>query len=94
MTESIEEDLAPPQGVESYEFAPANDPQGGAVVLSANGAPVLRATPHLATAEAVAFRRASMLRARGTIALVVLVLVFLAYAWREGAPTQRLPARR
>ena len=93
LTESIEGDVAPLQGVESYEFAPPTDPQGGPVVLRANGSPVLRATPHLATVEAVAFRRASMLRARGTIALVILVIVFLAYAWRDRhALTQRLLA--
>jgi signal transduction histidine kinase len=62
-------------------------------VLTSNGAPVLRAIPHLATTEEIGFRRAAMLRARGTIALVILVIVFLAYAWRDRhALTQRLLA--
>jgi len=52
-------------------------------VLSADGRPILRALPRLATAEEVSFRSASMLRARGSVALVILALGFLLYAWRE-----------
>jgi len=83
LTESIDERLAPTQGVASYEFSPASDPRGGPVVLSEKGAPVLRAVPRVATAEEVSFRRASMLRARGAVILVILALAFLIYAWRE-----------
>src|SRR5205085_5064362 len=93
LTESLNDQLAPAQGVASYEFSPPQNVRGGPVVLSASGGPVLRAAPHLATAEEVGFRRASMLRARGTIALVLLVLAFLAYAWRaRHALLQRLLA--
>src|SRR5207248_6629712 len=75
----------------SYSFAPPDSVRGGPVVLTSNGAPVLRAMPHLATAEEIGFRRASMLRARGTIALVIFVIAFLAYAWRDRhALAQRL----
>src|SRR2546423_8658843 len=83
LTEPLGERLAPAQGVASYEFSPPNNMRGGPVVLSSNGFPVLRATPHLATAEEVGFRRASMLRARGTVALVLFLIAFLAYAWRD-----------
>lgn len=83
LTESLDERLAPAQGVSSYEFAPAANARGGPVVLSANGKPLLRALPRLATAEEVRFRRASMLRARGALALIILALAFLVYAWRE-----------
>ena len=93
LTQSVEEDLAPSQGVESYDFSPPADSRGGPIVLSVKGVPVLRAIPHLATAESAAFRRASMLRARGAIALVILVIVFLGYAWRDRhALLQRLLA--
>ena len=83
LTESLDQNLAITQGVASYEFSRPENLGGGPVVLSANGAPILRAIPHLATAGEVGFRRASMLRARGTIALVVLVLAFLGFAWRD-----------
>ena len=93
LTESLEGDVAPGQGVDSYDFAPPADPRSGPVVLSVKGVPVLRAMPHLATAESIAFRRASMLRAKGTIALVILVIAFLGYAWRgRHALLQRLLA--
>ena len=83
LTESVDERLAPAQGVASYEFSPPSNARGGPVVLSANGKPILRALPRLATADEVRFRRASMLRARGAVALVILALAFLVYAWRE-----------
>ena len=93
LTETVSERLATAQGVELYDFAPAQNAGGGLVVLTSNGAPVLRAMPRLATAEEIGFRRASMLRARGAIALVLLVVVFLGYAWRERrALVQRLLA--
>lgn len=83
LTESVDELLAPAQGVSSYEFSPPGNARGGPVVLSANGKPILRALPRLATADEARFRRASTLRARGAIALTVLLLAFLVYAWRE-----------
>ena len=91
LTESVQDQVAPAQGAASYSFAPPDSVRGGPVVLTSNGAPVLRAMPHLATAEEIGFRRASMLRARGTIALVIFVIAFLAYAWRDRhALAQRL----
>ncbi|MFL5637420.1 MAG: ATP-binding protein [Gemmatimonadaceae bacterium] len=83
LTESVNAQLAQSQGVASYDLAPGSDVRGGAVVLSANGAPILRALPRLATVEEASFRRASMLRARGTLVLIILALAFLAYAWRD-----------
>lgn len=83
LTESVGARLAPAQGVSSYDFAPPANTRGGPAVLTSNGAPILRALPHLATADEVGFRNASMLRARGTIALVILVLAFLVYAWKD-----------
>ncbi len=83
LTESVGARLAPAQGVSSYDFSPATNTRGGPVMLTANGAPILRALPQLATADEVRFRNASMLRARGTIALVILVLAFLVYAWKD-----------
>jgi two-component system nitrogen regulation sensor histidine kinase NtrY len=83
LTQSVDSRLAPSQGVASYEFAPLADASGGAVVLSHKGAPLVRALPRLATSEEIRFRGASMLRARGTVALIILVLAFLVYAWRD-----------
>ena len=83
LTESVADRLGPAQGVASYEFSPSANTRAGPVVLSANGRPVLRALPRLATADEVSFRRASRLRARGAVALVILVLLFLFYAWLE-----------
>src|SRR5450759_5753557 len=83
LTEAGDERLAPAQGVASYEFSPSSNARGGPAVLSANGNPILRALPRLATADEVRFRRASMLRARGAVGLVILALAFLVYAWRE-----------
>ncbi len=83
LTNSLEDQLAPSQGVASYSFAPPESLRGGPVVLASSGAPVLRAMPHLATAGEIGFRRASMLRARGTVGLVILIIAFLAYVWRD-----------
>jgi signal transduction histidine kinase len=83
LTESLDSRVAPVQGVDSYDFAPPQDARGGPVVLSYRGQPVLRALPRLADTGEVRFRSASTLRARGTIALVIFVLAFLAYAWRN-----------
>ena len=93
LTASVESQLAPVEGVESYDFSGPENSSFGEVVLSNNSSPLLRAVPHLATAEAIRFGRASMLRARGTMGLGVLLLVFLAYAWRvRHALTRRLMA--
>jgi len=83
LTESVDEQLALAQDVASYEFSPPAIARGGPVVLSANGKPILRSLARLATADEVSFRRASMLRARGAVALVILALAFLVFAWRE-----------
>lgn len=83
LVESLDSLLAPLQGVASYEFAPPGDSRGGPVVLTYGGKAILRALPRLAAPAEVRFRRAAMLRARGTIALVVLALAFLVYAWRD-----------
>src|SRR5438270_151836 len=83
LTGTLNERVAPAQGVTSYDFAPPTSLRGGPIVLVSDGAPMLRAIPKLATAEEVGFRRASMLRARGTIVLVLLTLIFLGVAWRD-----------
>ena len=83
LTESVADRLAPAEGVASYEFSQPASARGGPVVVSADGRPILRALPRLATADEVSFRSASMLRARGAVALVILTLGFLVYAWRE-----------
>src|SRR6202022_1607309 len=79
LTESLASRVRPRQAGASYEFAPPEDARAGPVVLSYRGKPILRALPRLAEAGEVRFRRASMLRARGTIALVILALAFLVY---------------
>jgi len=83
LTESVEARLAPGQGVAAYEFSPPQNARGGPVVLAANRTAILRASPRLATAGEIQFRRASMLRARGTVALLILVIGFLVYSWRD-----------
>jgi two-component system, NtrC family, nitrogen regulation sensor histidine kinase NtrY len=83
LTESLDSRVAPLEGVASYDFAPPSDLRGGPVVLSYQRRAVLRALPRLAEGGEVSFRRAAMLRARGTISLVIFVLAFLFYAWRD-----------
>jgi len=83
LTQSVDSRLAPTQGVASYEFAPLADPRDGPLVISYKGAPLVRVLPRLATGEEIRFRRAAMLRARGTVALVIFTLAFLVYAWRN-----------
>ncbi|MFN2636599.1 MAG: ATP-binding protein [Gemmatimonadaceae bacterium] len=83
LTESLDSRLAPNQGVSSYAFAPPGNANGGAVVLSYHKRPILRATPRLAPVEEVRFRRAATLRARGAAVLVIGVLAFLVFAWRN-----------
>jgi two-component system nitrogen regulation sensor histidine kinase NtrY len=83
LTQSLESRVAPLQGVASYEFAPPGDAAGGPVVLSYQGKPILRALPRLAEPGEMQFRSAAMLRARGIVALVIFVLAFLVYAWRD-----------
>ncbi|HST06887.1 MAG TPA: hypothetical protein VLJ83_01865, partial [Gemmatimonadaceae bacterium] len=93
LTGSVDSRLSTTGAVSSYDFAPATNAAGGPVVLSVNGRPLLRAAPVLATAEEVRFRQAAMLRARGAIALMILVLVFLFFAWRDRhSLTERLLA--
>ena len=83
LAQSVDSRLAPTQGVASYEFSALNDSRGGPVVLSYRGAPLVRVLPRLATGEEIRFRKAAMLRAKGTVALVVFALAFLVYAWRD-----------
>ena len=83
LTGSVDSRIAPAQGVASYEFAALSDTSGGPLVVSYKGTPLARVLPRLATSEEIRFRRAAMLRARGTIALVVLALGFLVYGWRD-----------
>ena len=72
LTQSMDSLVAAAQGVASYEFAPVADPRGGPFVIAYKGAPLARVIPRLATGGEIGFRRAAMLRARGTIALVIL----------------------
>jgi two-component system, NtrC family, nitrogen regulation sensor histidine kinase NtrY len=83
LTQSVDSRLAPDQGIASFEFAPLSDPRGGPVVLPYKGRPLVRVLPHLAASEEIRFRRAATLRARGAVVLVILVLAFLVYAWRN-----------
>ncbi len=83
LTQSVDSRIAPVQGVASYEFAPLTDAGSGRLVISYKGTPLVRVLPRLATSEETGFRRAAMLRARGTIAVVILALAFLVYAWRD-----------
>lgn len=82
-TQTLENLLATQQGVTGYDFSPPANARGGPIVLTDGNAPVVRAIPRLATPEEMRFRRASSFRARGTIALVILSLVFLFFAWRN-----------
>jgi two-component system nitrogen regulation sensor histidine kinase NtrY len=82
LTQTLEQMLATQQGVTGYDFSPPENARGGPVVLTVNNAPIVRAVPRLATPEEMRFRSASSLRARGTIVLVILLLVFLFFAWR------------
>ncbi|HEX6628583.1 MAG TPA: ATP-binding protein [Gemmatimonadaceae bacterium] len=83
LTETLENQLAAEQGVTGYDFSPASDVRGGPPVLVVNKTPVVRAVPRLATPEEVRFRRAATFRARGTVALVILLVAFLFFAWRS-----------
>ncbi len=82
LTQTLEQMLATQQGVTGYDFSPPENARAGPVVLTVNNAPIVRAVPRLATPEEMRFRSASSLRARGTIVLVILLLVFLFFAWR------------
>ena len=82
LTTTLEQRLANEEGVTGYDFSPPSDTNGGPVVMTANNTPILRAIPKLATAEELRFRRAATFRARGTVALVILALAFLFFAWR------------
>ena len=82
LTESVGAELARTQSGTAYEFSSPEKSAGGPVVLALNDNPLLRAQPQLATPEEVRFRGAAMLRARGAIGLVLLVLAFLVFAWR------------
>ena len=91
LVRAVDAYLAPLEGVSSYELAPPEDTTGGVVVLAYQGKPILRARPQLAAVAEVEFRRALMLRTRGIAGLVVLLLAFLIYAWRDRhALAQRL----
>src|SRR3954463_8587046 len=83
LTESVDSRLSATRAVTSYDLSPASNTRGGPVALSFQGRPILRALARLATADEIRFRQASMLRARGTIALVVLSLAFLFFTWRN-----------
>ncbi|MEP6858067.1 MAG: hypothetical protein ABI994_06745, partial [Gemmatimonadales bacterium] len=82
LAQSIDSRLAPAQGVASYKFSALDDRRGGPV-LSYRGSPLVRVLPELATSGETRFRRAAMLRARGTVALVIFALAFFVFAWRD-----------
>ena len=91
LTQSVDSLLALSQGVASYEFAPLGDARDSTVVVPYKGAPLVRVLPRLAAGDQIRFRRAATLRARGTVVLVILMLAFLVYAWRDRrALAQRL----
>jgi two-component system, NtrC family, nitrogen regulation sensor histidine kinase NtrY len=91
LTQSVDSLLALSQGVASYDFSPLAAERPGTVVVSHTGTPLVRVLPRLAASEEIRFRRAAMLRARGTVALVLLTFAFLVYAWRDRrALTERL----
>ena len=83
LTQSMDSVVAAAQGVASYEFAPVAEPGGGQLLIAYRGTPLVRVRPRLATTGEIGFRRAATLRARGTIALVILSIAFLVYAWRD-----------
>ena len=82
LTPSLAARLATSQAVTSYRFSPPDSARDGPVVLFADGKPLLRALPQLATPGEIQFRRAAMLRARGAIVLAILIVAFLVVAWR------------
>ncbi|HEY1952216.1 MAG TPA: ATP-binding protein [Gemmatimonadaceae bacterium] len=93
LTESVTNRLSSTESVSSYDLSPPSVSSGGPVVLWVDGKPVLRARPELATPEESRFRQAAMVRARGTVALIILGLVFLYFAWRDRhSLTERLLA--
>jgi two-component system nitrogen regulation sensor histidine kinase NtrY len=83
LTQALDVQVAGSQGVASYEFSPARDARSGQIMIAYKGGPLVRVLPRLATSEEVRFRRAATLRARGTVALIILSLAFLVYAWRD-----------
>ncbi len=83
LAQSMDSLVAAAQGVASFEFAPVADSRGGQLMIAYKGAPLVRVRPRLATTGEIRFRRAAMLRARGTVALIILTLAFLIYAWRD-----------
>ncbi len=83
LTQSLTSRLALSGEVDSYVLAPGTEALGGPVVLAADGAPLLRATPRLAPGEEVRFRKMATWRGRVTIVLVVFVLVLLGYVWKD-----------
>lgn len=83
LTQSLASRVALSGEVESYALAPGGDADAGPVVLSAAGAPLLRATARLAASEEVRFRKMATWRGRVTIVLVVLVLALLGYVWKD-----------
>src|SRR5687768_7011277 len=83
LTESLASQVALSGEVESYVLAPGSDTSGGAIVLAADNAPLLRATATLAPAEEARFRKGATWRAAVTIVLVTLVLALLAFVWKD-----------
>ena len=83
LVQAIDSVLAAQEGVAAYAFAPPEMADSGSIVLAFEGKAVLRALPRMAAPAQVEFRRAAMLRTRGIVGLVILVLAFLIYSWRE-----------
>jgi signal transduction histidine kinase len=83
LTPSLASRIALSGDVESYVLAPGGEVNGGTVVLSAEGRPLLRATARLAPGEEVRFRKTSTWRGRVTLVLVAALLALLAYVWKD-----------
>ncbi|MBA3466008.1 MAG: hypothetical protein H0T21_01260 [Gemmatimonadaceae bacterium] len=83
LTQTIEGRIAASEGVASYEYAPGDSAAGGAVVLVQNRTALLRARPILSAPGEISFRRSATRRARGTGVLLLGVLLFLIYAWKD-----------
>jgi signal transduction histidine kinase len=83
LTESLASRVALSGEVESYALAPGDEDEAGPAILSANGAPLLRASARLAPSEEVRFRKMATWRGRVTVVLVALVVTLVGYVWKD-----------
>jgi signal transduction histidine kinase len=80
---SVERSIALDKSIDGFVIAPLSDSTGGRVIHGANGAALFRASAIPRSPEMVQFVSLAAAREAGAVALAVVLVIMLAYAWSD-----------